>query len=409
MRRLLVWAGTGLMLALALSLPAWAAGERLALVIGNDNYAVAPRLQNAVADAVSMRDKLEALGFKVTTGQDLDFRATNRLLSSFETSITPGATVFVYFAGHGISIGGANYLLPTDIERPDPGAESLIKAESYNVDDVIARLRARAPTSLIAVIDACRNNPFEAIGTRGIGADRGLARVDAPAGVLVLFSAGAGQTALDRLGSGDTVKNSVFTRVLTKYLSKPGLSHILLAKQVQTEVRALARTQNHEQQPAFYDQIDGEIILNPTGSESSTKIDPQPILPDAPQQDAKLPPSEPPQPVPAPAKAKLGVTIKPLSLAVAKRIGVDPSRGVLVVDVAPGSVAMLAGIRKDDVIVKLGSRTLWEPKDLIRLLADVRVGAKVPFKIWRGGREVTVDIIFDADPDRVVGPSSQTP
>ena len=388
MRCVLSWAAGLILIFLSLQAGAAATGDRLALVIGNDGYSIAPPLNNAVADAAAIGGKLTGLGFKVTAAQNLDFRATNRMLSSFEASVTPGATVFVYFAGHGVSMGGVNYLLPTDIERPEPGAESLIKAESYSVDDLIHRLQARGPASLIMVIDACRNNPFEAIGTRGIGADRGLARVDAPTGVFVLFSAGAGQTALDSLGDTDTVKNSVFTRVLMKYLGEPGLSHILLAKRVQTEVKALAETSKHVQQPAFYDQIDGEIVLNP-GTETQK-----------PQQDASLPAAKDKPAKDSPkTKPRFGVVLRELTDEEASQRGIHPAKGALVVNVAPESLAAEAGIEKDDVLVKFGDRTIWQMRDFMYWLVDTPGGTTLPITYWRQGREITASVTLGPLPE----------
>src|SRR5215467_3151672 len=103
--------------------------------------------------------------------------------------------------------------------------------------------------------------PFETVGVRSVGTTRGLARMDAPTGVFVLFSAGIGQTALDRLSDSDKAANSVFVRTFVPLLVTPGLTHIALAKRVQSEVKALALSAHHQQQPAFYDQIDGEVVL----------------------------------------------------------------------------------------------------------------------------------------------------
>ena len=78
----------------------------------------------------------------------------------------------------------------------------------------------------------------------------------------MLYSAGIGQSALDRLSNSDNNPNSVFTRKLLPLLEAPGTTQVTLAKKVQREVSALARTVNHTQQPAFYDQIIGEIELS---------------------------------------------------------------------------------------------------------------------------------------------------
>ena len=123
------------------------------------------------------------------------------------------------------------------------------------------RVQGRGAAASFFVIDACRDNPFEQVGVRSIGSTRGLARIDAPTGVFVLFSAGIGQTALDRLDAADRSPNSVFTRTLVPLLGEPGLSHLMLAKRVQTDVKALAAKVGHPQQPAFYDQIDGEVFF----------------------------------------------------------------------------------------------------------------------------------------------------
>jgi hypothetical protein len=79
--------------------------------------------------------------------------------------------------------------------------------------------------------------------------------------VFKLYSAGIGQAALDRLGKNDPNPNSVFTRVLLPELMTPGLDLTMLAKQVGREVQRLALTVNHEQQPAYYDQILDNVYL----------------------------------------------------------------------------------------------------------------------------------------------------
>jgi len=92
------------------------------------------------------------------------------------------------------------------------------------------------------VLDACRDNPFKKPGTRGVGATRGLAQMTAPEGVFILYSAGVGQAALDRLSDNDPNPNSVFTRTFIEVLSKPDLSIQSMAKTTQQEVRRLAAT-----------------------------------------------------------------------------------------------------------------------------------------------------------------------
>ena len=99
-----------------------AEAKRVALVIGNNSYPNLPdfrQLQKAVNDARSMRDTLrDDLGFNVSFAENADFRTMNNGFKKFEAAVEPGDVVFMYFSGHGVSIGGENFLLPSDIPRP---------------------------------------------------------------------------------------------------------------------------------------------------------------------------------------------------------------------------------------------------------------------------------------------------
>ena len=86
--------------------------------------------------------------------------------------------------------------------------------------------------------------------------------------MFVLFSAGQGQSALDRLSDNDADPNSVFTRTLLAEMEVPGQSMVQIAKKTQAKVRALAAKVDHVQVPAYYDQIVGDLYLSPEGAAS---------------------------------------------------------------------------------------------------------------------------------------------
>ena len=111
----------------------------------------------------------------------------------------------------------------------------------------------------LAMIDACRDNPFKTAG-RAIGG-RGMAPTTAATGQMVVFSAGTGQQALDRLGNNDRDKNGVFTRTFLKEMQKSGTSIDRIVKNVRNEVAELAKSVGHEQVPAIYDQVLGEFYF----------------------------------------------------------------------------------------------------------------------------------------------------
>jgi hypothetical protein len=106
--------------------------------------------------------------------------------------------------------------------------------DSVALQRVLDDLRDQKARFTLTIIDACRENPFKGAG-RGLSR-RGLAPVTAATGQMVLYSAGAGQEALDRLGPHDADPNGVFTRVFIREIKKPGV-------------------------PALYDQSIGEFYF----------------------------------------------------------------------------------------------------------------------------------------------------
>jgi hypothetical protein len=243
-----------------------------ALVVGIDDYRNVAKLSRAVADARAMSGALQSLGFKTRLVENPDRNAMSIALAGFEEGIEKGDTAFVFFAGHGIEIAGQNVLLPADVPDPGRASSGILRDAGFNTATLIERITARGARSAFFVFDACRDNPYAQSGnTRAVGSARGLARTEAPEGVFVLMSAGLNQQALDSLSEPgkpgtDSDPNSVFTRVLLEEMARPGLTHIVLAKAVQTRVRDLARSVNHAQVPAFYDQIIGDVVLRPDGA-----------------------------------------------------------------------------------------------------------------------------------------------
>ncbi len=238
------------------------AENKLAFVVGINAYQHLPpeaQLQRAASDAGAVGDTLEGLGFTVTrVTQDASLDKILGELERFTRSIQPGDTVLFYYAGHGISLDDGNYLIPSDIPLLGPNDERIAKRYAIAEREVKQDLRAAGARVAIVVLDACRNNPFPARGTRAIGsATRGLARIDATDGVYSLYSAREGQTALDRLSDTDTDRNSVFTRVFIKELKTPGVSLSELGDIVRDDVAALARSANEEQVPAVSNDLIG--------------------------------------------------------------------------------------------------------------------------------------------------------
>lgn len=198
----------GLLLAAA---PAWA--ERKALVIGNARYSEGV-LSNPVHDAEDLAARLRELGFTTTLVTNADKRTMVEKLDAFSNSLRSDDAAVFFFAGHGAQVDGHNYLLPLGANiRKD----SDLEFEALDLKRVLASLEPANPGLKLAILDACRNNPYPHSNRSGT---RGLARLaDAPSGTLVWYATQPNSVADD--GSG---RNGIFTRHLLEGLRQPGLN-----------------------------------------------------------------------------------------------------------------------------------------------------------------------------------------
>lgn len=240
-----------------LGLPA-ASETRHALVVGNDSYQNLPSLMKATNDARAVDEALRRTGFSTSLVLDAGQTPFLEAFASFAQRINPGDVALFYFAGHGIEIDGQNYLLPTDAPDVTAGQELVLTSRAVPVASLLETLSRRGARASIFILDACRDNPFRGRTTRGLGGTRGLAPVSAD-GTFILYSAGTGQAALDRLSDADDNPNSVFTRSLVPLLTTPGLSIRDITNAVRSDVRRLARSVGYDQFPAYYDEMEGDL------------------------------------------------------------------------------------------------------------------------------------------------------
>jgi uncharacterized caspase-like protein len=231
-------------------------GNRRALIIGNDTYFNVQKLDNAREDARSIAQKLSALGYDVTLKLDLNEKSMKAAFRIFASQVQGGDEVLFFFAGHGVQLGASNYLLPTDITSD---SEAQIRDEAIPLQRVLDDMSEKKAKFTLVMIDACRNNPFKTSG-RAIGG-RGLAPTTAATGQMIIFSAGTGQQALDKLGDSDKNKNGLFTRILLKEIENPNITVDRVIKNVKIQVANLAQSIGHEQVPAVYDQVLGDFYF----------------------------------------------------------------------------------------------------------------------------------------------------
>ena len=229
--------------------------KKMALVIGNGDYDGDGRadsspqartraqergfigdLPNAWFDAVRVGEALRGAGFEVQTFNNADRTMISGAVATHQTRAAaagPDTASIIYYAGHGIQLGGRNYLV---------GVRAQLLAADMPFDTAEARERvgqrigaplqnmltfSRAPTApgyTLILIDACRDNPWEETiraaaeveGRRYVG-ERGFGAMSAPQRTIICFSAQPGQLATD----GMTAASSPFANALSRRL-KPG-------------------------------------------------------------------------------------------------------------------------------------------------------------------------------------------
>ena len=228
-----------------------AEGRRVALIIGNGAYAHATELANPRNDAQAIAEALRRVGFaQVIVQEDLDRVAFQRALQAFTKEARSSDMALVFYAGHGIEMGGQNFLIPVDATL---ASDVDVAFEAVPLD-LVMRAVEGAKRLRIVLLDACRNNPFATRmvrslgGTRSVG--RGLARIEPPGDMLVAYAAKDGQVAEDGIGT-----NSPFTEGLLKHIETPGLEIQFLLRKVRDSV---LQSTSYRQEPHVYGSLGGD-------------------------------------------------------------------------------------------------------------------------------------------------------
>lgn len=261
--------------------PADAAGDRLALVIGNGAYANAAQLANPANDAADVAQALRGIGFDVIEGRDLDKRAMEEKIVEFGHRLDRIGLALFFYAGHGLQVNGHNYLVPIDARLQ---RASDLSFETIDVNQVMAQMEAERRVNLV-FLDACRDNPLARSLARSLGQSRsmtvgqGLASIQSAVGTMIAYSTQPDNTALDGTG-----RNSPFTTALLKHIATPDLE----VRSMMTRVRADVLSATHDRQiPWDHSSLIGDVVLAPTNAPASKTA----AIPPAPATGPPAPPS----------------------------------------------------------------------------------------------------------------------
>ena len=230
------------------------AESRIALIIGNSNYARATlRLANPANDAAAMQRALQQAGFETIVRLNASRLDFYRAVEQFSAKLArdPNSVGLFYYAGHGVQSEGVNYLIPVDA-LIESAAE--LEADAFDVARVLRGMRAAQNEMNIVILDACRDNPLPRT-TRGI--ERGLARMDVPSGTFIAYAAAPDQSAQD----GEKGGNGVFTSELVKAMAEPGLPLEQMFKKVIAGVNA---DTHGKQRPWSEASLQGDFYFHAT-------------------------------------------------------------------------------------------------------------------------------------------------
>jgi len=272
------------------------AERRIALVIGNGAYASVANLPNPPRDATAIGELFKAAGFDdVVVRTDLGNAAMRAELREFARGAVGADIAVVFYAGHGLEVGGHNYLIPVDAKLE---YDTDVEDEAVDLDRVLQQLEPAKRLKLV-ILDACRENPF-APRMRSIASAREVGRGLAPlsrqgADTLVAYAAAVGATAAD--GSG---VHSPFTSALLNHLTKPVDIRLALGGARDEVLRAT----NGKQVPFINGSLGGEML-----SLAAPEPPPPPVI-------------ATPVPAPAPAPA---LDVRQVAFETAMRVDTIPA------------------------------------------------------------------------------------
>jgi len=208
-------------------------------------------LKNPVNDAQDMAEVLEESGFSVILKTDADKRTMDEAIQDFGKRLLGGGGVGLFFyAGHGIQVAGANYLIPVAAMIE---SEADVRYNGVDAGHVLGKMEDAGNEVNIVILDACRDNPF---GRSFRSGGRGLAKMDSPKGSLIAYATAPGALAAD----GGEDENGVFTKHLLRYLRVPGLKVTDALDQVRV---AVVEETDKQQVPWTSSSLMGNFYFKP--------------------------------------------------------------------------------------------------------------------------------------------------
>jgi hypothetical protein len=236
-----------------------AAADRVALLIGNNQYAASP-LRNAGNDARDLGEALKELGFHVIVRENASRKDMIDAIREFGQAIDGASTALFFYAGHAMQFKDRNYLIPIDAAM---GSEEDVTFFSVEIGQIFDRMdRARTRFNFL-ILDACRDNPFAASFKL---TSAGLAQMSSPSGTLIAYATAPGSVAADGFG-----RNGIYTKHILQNIRVPDLPVEIMFKRVREGVeRETRKLQTHWDSSS----LKGDFAFNSSGARSASAAAP---------------------------------------------------------------------------------------------------------------------------------------
>lgn len=261
---------TVLGLSLLVAQPAWAAPEKIALLIGNTAYpgqkgdATAwQRLPNAVHDVALVSEALKRIGFEVHLAPDMDAARFPQEIEAYRQRAEGAKISLFYYAGHGFEFRRHSYLVPVNAANV---VDTATLDRTFVDLEKMANMVAVADSNFF-LIDACRTTANlvktsspEAVGDGSIG---NVNDIDFAAGIqaLILYSTARGRIALDAAPPPEN--NSPFALAVSEAVSLPQFEVNALPGVIMASVQKRTANFDPQQQPYPYGSVKPFTYLRP--------------------------------------------------------------------------------------------------------------------------------------------------
>ncbi|XP_061078430.1 mucosa-associated lymphoid tissue lymphoma translocation protein 1 [Conger conger] len=190
------------------------ATDKVALLIGNLNYAHHPALMAPMMDVHELANLLRQLGFRVVSLLDLTKAEMLSAIDAFLQLLDRGVYALFYYAGHGYECSGRNYLVPIDAPQP-------YRPENcVSVQSVMRHMQERLTALNVILLDTCRKwyNQHCALSE---------VRSLAPLGNTVYGYATCEDAEAFEVQDGER-SSGIFTKYLNKHILRPEkITHVL--------------------------------------------------------------------------------------------------------------------------------------------------------------------------------------